>query len=185
MWEGPLHLWVWRLTTTIRRLLYPSPVDAIGHCLKKLITALCKAVSIPMEKTSSALPKADAVPAHGVPYKDIIGSLLYSFMCSRPDIPYAVSTLAQYCKAPTKVRRTPTKRLFRYLKGTQYTELVYIRGGTPDELGCFIGYANVDWARLPCRKSTIAFALFYDKCLLSRKVASIASWRYQQQSLKN
>lgn len=73
---------------------------------------------------------------------EVTGSLLYFAMCTRPNISYAVSTLAQYYEAPTKVHWTTTKRLFKYLIATQYTAFAYKRGETPDKLGFLAGYAD-------------------------------------------
>lgn len=145
-----------------------SQTDAIRR-LKNFNMELCKAVSTQMEKNVSALPRVDAELARDAPFRAMAGSLLYFAMCTRPDISYAVSAFAQYCKAPTTVYLTKTKRLFRYLKGTQHTGLVYTKSRSQDELGSFVGYADANWAGSPFRKSTSISALFYDNCSISWK----------------
>lgn len=150
-----------------KSMLTLSEVNAIGRFLKKFNMALCKAVSTPMEDNDSTLLEADADPSHDVPNRDVIGSSLYISICTRPITSYAILTLAQYCEAPTKLYRTMKKGQFRYLKGTQYTELVYRRGGAPDGLDSFFGYADADWAGLPCGNLKIWPALSYDNWLVS------------------
>lgn len=43
-----------------------------------------------MTKTTSALLRGNGELAHDVPYREVIRSLLYFSMCTRPDIMYAV-----------------------------------------------------------------------------------------------
>ena len=51
-------------------------------------------------------------------YQSAIGSLMYLSVCTRPDIAYAVNSLARFTSNPTKEHWTALKRLLRYLKGT-------------------------------------------------------------------
>lgn len=70
-------------------------VHEIERCLKNFNMELWKAVSTLMEKIAFSLLKADAEPVLDVPIRKVIYSLLYLSMCPRPDISYAVATLAQ------------------------------------------------------------------------------------------
>ena len=65
-------------------------------------------------------------------YANLIGSLMYLAIATRPDITYSVNKLAQYTSAPKPKHWTAVKRIFWYLKGTKYLELVY--GETPELL---------------------------------------------------
>ena len=58
---------------------------------------------------------------HG--YANLIGSLMYLVIATRPDIAYAINKLAQYTSAPKPRHWTAIKRVFRYLKGTKVTNL--------------------------------------------------------------
>lgn len=71
-----------------------SQADAIMRCLKRFNMALCKAVSKRMYKIVSALLKVNAESAHDVPYREGIGSLLYSSIITMPDNLYVLSNLA-------------------------------------------------------------------------------------------
>ena len=54
-------------------------------------------VSTPMEVGTQLVPADDDASAElHVPYKEIIGSLMYAATATRPDIVFAVSALAQF-----------------------------------------------------------------------------------------
>lgn len=75
-------------------------------------------------------------------YQSAVGSLLYLSVKTRPDITYAVNTVARYCAKPTILHWKAVKRIMRYLKGTQHFGILY----TPDGPNEFVGYSDADWA---------------------------------------
>ena len=84
-------------------------------------------------------------------YQAVVGSLLYLSTKTRPDIAYAVSSIARFCARPTKEHWTAVKRILRYLKGTSNLGLLYREDG-PAEI---TGYSDADWAGdIGDRKST-------------------------------
>ena len=74
--------------------------------------------------------------------KSAVCSLQYAAGGTRPDIAYAVSTIAKFCHQPTELHMTAAKRVLRYLKQTRDLNLTYIKN-TPEAI---IGYSNADWA---------------------------------------
>ena len=78
-----------------------------------------------------------------VPYLSAVGSLMYLAICSRPDIAYTVSLLAQFNSNPGKAHWQAVRHLFRYLKGTLDLELTY-RSSNNNE-PCVV-YSNADYA---------------------------------------
>ena len=76
-------------------------------------------------------------------YQSAVGSLLYLATRSRPDIAYAVSSVARFCSKPTRSHWTAVKRIFRYLKGTTSLGLLYTKRANQDGL---VGYSDADWA---------------------------------------
>ena len=91
-------------------------------------------------------------------YANLIGSLMYLAIATRPDIAYSVNKLAQYTSAPRLKHWTTIKRLFRYLKGTKHLELIY--GRSPDLLDDELNiYCDADWASDQDRKSISGYVI--------------------------
>ena len=66
-----------------------------------------------------------------IPYQSTIGSLLYIALGTRPDIAYAVCTLARYSQNPGHVHWAGVKSIIRYLLHTADKGLFY-QGNLPD-----------------------------------------------------
>ncbi|GJS69264.1 retrotransposon protein, putative, ty1-copia subclass [Tanacetum coccineum] len=62
-----------------------------------------------------------------VPYANVVGSLMYLMVCTRPDIAYAVSIVSRYLANPGKNHWEAVKWILKYLKGTADVGLVYGR----------------------------------------------------------
>lgn len=75
-------------------------------------------------------------------YQSAVGSLLYLSTGTRPDITFAVCSVAKFCSKPTKCHWTAVKRILRYLKGTPDFGLLY---SCCDQQDCS-GYSDSDWA---------------------------------------
>ena len=79
-----------------------------------------------------------------IPYKAVVGSLMYASVISRPDISFAVSDVARWSKCPRKSHWTTIKRIFRYLKGTINWGILY---HGKDREGLVIqGFSDADFA---------------------------------------
>lgn len=88
----------------------------------------CAPVSSPVDPKVK-LRKSDAGPLN-VPFRELIGSLMYLAVISRPDIAYIVSTLSQYLSNPDQNHWTAAKRVLRYLKGTTSLGIQYSKSGS-------------------------------------------------------
>ena len=53
-----------------------------------------------------------------VPYKSIVGSLMYAMVATRADISFAVSTVSEFISKARPPHWMAVKRIMRYLKGT-------------------------------------------------------------------
>ena len=73
-------------------------------------------------------------------YQSAVGSLLYLSTRIRPDITYAVSSVAKFCAKPTKQHWSAVKRIMRYLIGTVNFGLLFRDDGS----SC-VGYSDADW----------------------------------------
>jgi hypothetical protein len=78
-----------------------------------------------------------------VPYQSFIGSLLYAYVSTRPDITMAVSHFSRYLSDPSQSHYLePAKRVLRYLKGTADSVLMYGGASSPK----VIGWSDSDYA---------------------------------------
>lgn len=75
-----------------------------------------------------------------VPYRELIGFLMYLSVGSRPDIACAVSILSRFLQAPKLPHWKAAKNVLRYLNATKNHGLVY-RG---EEL--LVGFSDADYA---------------------------------------
>jgi hypothetical protein len=115
--------------------------------LERFGMARCRSISTPM---SVAPTKAD-MPAEGseeqaemvkIPYRNLIGCLMYLAVCTRPDIQLAVSKLTHALVNPGRAHWRAAKRVLQYLRGTSKMKITYDgAGGTTLE-----GYVDASWA---------------------------------------
>jgi hypothetical protein len=96
----------------------------------------CKSVKVPIpvrEKlTVEQCPKTweEIEYMKHVPYANVVGSLMYAMVCTRPYIAHAVGVLSRYMSTPGKTHWTDVKRVFRYLCDT--TKYVIDYQGKPE-----------------------------------------------------
>uniref|UniRef100_A0AAV1T9W5 Reverse transcriptase Ty1/copia-type domain-containing protein n=1 Tax=Peronospora matthiolae TaxID=2874970 RepID=A0AAV1T9W5_9STRA len=105
-----------------------------------------------------------------VPYRELVGCLLYIVTCTRSDIADSVCSVAKYCKNHTSEHWSAAKRILKYLLTTQDIALV-CDGHLATEL---IGFADASWASdEDTRRSTTGYVFILNG-------AAIA-WRSQRQ----
>ena len=87
--------------------------------LSKMGMSDCKPVSTPVNPRNHLVKAAENEEAvDQQSYQSLAGSLMYLATCTRPDIAYAVGTLARFSSKPNQSHWTAIKRVLRYLKGT-------------------------------------------------------------------
>ncbi|UYV60351.1 hypothetical protein LAZ67_1000907 [Cordylochernes scorpioides] len=90
-----------------------------------------------------------------IPYRQIIGSLMYLVTGTRPDIAYAVSRVSQFMNSPGPSHWTVVKKIFGYLKATKNIGICF--GGSSCTTS-LIGFSDADFAGdLDTRKSTTGY----------------------------
>lgn len=97
----------------------------IEKLLKKFNMEGVNPKSVPIEPKLQ-ISKQQSVIDYGVPYNELIGSLLY-LINSRPDICFAVNYLSQFTNHVTKEAWTHAKNILAYLKGTINQKLTFTR----------------------------------------------------------
>jgi hypothetical protein len=120
--------------------------DYLKKVLQHFDLQNAKAIPTPLPEGYHPMPnKNESTPDLHSKYQQVIGSLLYIMLRTRPDIAYAVTKLSQYATNPSEEHLSRAYYICRYLVGTPNYALVYNgRGG--DGL---IGFADSDWASDP------------------------------------
>ena len=96
-----------------------------------------------------------------LPYREIVGELLYLVTWTRPDIDNAVQSLGRYTDAYNAENYSREKRVLRYLNGTRTFSLCYGRDEAipRDELRVF-AYSDAEHANCPdTSRSVTGFVL--------------------------
>lgn len=134
-----------------------SQKSMINKVLEKFGMTDCKGVNTPLEQGFIITPEDEAHYVD-VPFRELIGSLMYISICSRPDITYAVSYLSRYLDKPNNKVWMAGKRVLRYLHETEAMSIMYKRNESVN----LIGYSDSDWAAdLSDRKSVSGGVIYY------------------------
>jgi hypothetical protein len=97
--------------------------------------------------------------------RQLIGSLMYAAVGSRPDLCAPVNILSRFQSKPCKELWNALKRVLRYIKGTLELKLVYEKYKNGPKL---VGYVDADWGRdTEDRKSTSGYIFKIFQCAVS------------------
>ena len=107
-------------------------------------------------------------------YREIVGSLIYLMVNTRPDISYVVTLLGQYMSKPTVAHLNLAKHVLRYLKGTKSLGLNFVKSNC--ELNIY-GYCDSDWGGSLDRKSISGY------CFMLNKDGPLISWKSCKQNI--
>lgn len=91
-------------------------------------------------------------------FRELIGSLMYLAVATRPDIAFIVSNLSQFLSNPSLEHWMAAKRVLRYLQGTIGLGIVF--DGNSKDLNILNAYSDADFATcLDTRKSVSGVVL--------------------------
>jgi len=108
--------------------------------------------SLPLSSSMCPQTEAEIQEMKSIPYRSLVGGLLYLSNTTRPDIAYSVNRLARFLTNPGKLHWQAAKKVLRYLKGTCDLGLVFSGKYT------LSGYADASWAdNVDNRRSTAGF----------------------------
>lgn len=109
------------------------------------------------------------------PYRELIGSLMYLSVGTRPDITHAVGVASRFLEKPKMVHERAVKRILRYIKRTLNFGLLYPSEKSNELRAC----SDADYAGcLQTRRSTSGSVF-----LLGRGIVSWGSERQNSVSL--
>lgn len=134
----------------------------IKEILHKANMTDCKPSSVPanpsvrLSKDMSPKSKEEQDHMSRLPYRQIVGSLLYLVSGTRPDIAYSVSQACRFMQNPGKQHWEAVKQILRYLKGTQNCGIIL--GGIKKDLK---GFVDADWAGdVDSRRSATGYVFY-------------------------
>ncbi|KRY16471.1 Retrovirus-related Pol polyprotein from transposon TNT 1-94 [Trichinella patagoniensis] len=84
--------------------------------------------------------EAEKAEMQNMPYRSLVGSLMYLSVSTHPDIAFAVSLLSQFNENYCSQHWTAAKRVLRYLKKTASYGLRFQRNS-----GALVGFSDADW----------------------------------------
>jgi len=111
----------------------------INRLLTKFGMQDCKAVSTPGSSQLKLISNSSSDLS--LPYRELIGALMFLTSVSRPDIAFEVSRAAQFMSCFNEDHWIAAKRILRYLRGTISVGIMF----SPDKLD-LQAYADADYA---------------------------------------
>jgi hypothetical protein len=121
-------------------------VDYLNKILNRFSMIYSKSAQTPLPE--SYQPLANTGPADSAlrsQFQQVIGSLLYIMLGTRPDIAFTVTKLAQQSANPTKDHLSKAKHILAYLNSTCNYTLDY-----DDKSGLgLVAFIDLDWGSDP------------------------------------
>ncbi|GAB4822219.1 hypothetical protein N2152v2_009265 [Parachlorella kessleri] len=113
----------------------------------------CKPLSTPLSAATKLTKEGELLDTSTFTYSQLIGSLMYLSVCTRPDLAQAVGALARHMAKPTTEHWTAAKGVLRYLSGTVNYGITF--GGQKLKLEA---YCDADYAGdIDTRRSTTGY----------------------------
>jgi hypothetical protein len=162
---GELH---WMLGIEVKRDRATKTIHLLQHVyidsiLRRFGFDELKPLSTPFDTqvrlTSEQAPAdaAEFAAMRNIPYREAVGALNWAALGTRPDIAFAVSTVARFSANPGLAHWEAVKRIFRYLAGMRDLWLMY-----GEEQRHLIGYADTDGSMSEDRRAITGYAFLID-----------------------
>ncbi|KAL2227396.1 UNVERIFIED_CONTAM: Retrovirus-related Pol polyprotein from transposon TNT 1-94 [Sesamum indicum] len=151
----------------------------LSNVLKKFSMENAKSTSVPLAahfqlskeqcpKTASEIRKME-----NVPYSNLIGSIMFLMVCTRPDVAYSISCLSRFMSNPGPPHWEALKWLLRYLRGSENIGIIFSKHSNDTRL---VGYVDSNYANdRDSRKSTSSYVFTF--------CGSCISWKSQLQHI--
>ena len=127
-----------------------SQEEYIVKVLKKFGMNNCKSRGSPCEVNPNAYDNDCSKPYDQHLYRQMVRSLIYAMVCTRPDLSYVVTKLSQHLSCPTTGDANMLKHVFRYLKKTSGHRLTVSKSTNGLQI---TAYYDTDWAAPNDRRS--------------------------------
>lgn len=117
-------------------------------------------LSHPLYEKREPTTDSEKMEMQDIPYRNLLGKLLYLANRTRPDLAVAVSLLAKFQNDPAPRHWKALKHVVRYLKGTPRYGLIFPSGGSTKDL---VVHCDADWGRdLEKRRSRTGYVIYYE-----------------------
>lgn len=144
----------------------------LSNTLKKFQMSDCKSVTTPMEVGLKLDPGENGSINEKLPYRELIGCLMYVSLTTRPDLAAVVNYFSRFQCNSNPDHYTYAKRMLKYIKGTIDLKLVYKRNEDAEPL---IGFADADWANDTIDRKSVSGNVF-------QVYGNTVSWSSHKQS---
>ena len=113
-----------------KREITISQAEYIDKIVSKFDMSTAKPISLPIKRNLNLWPRENVSAAELdhlslLPYRQLIGCMMYLMTASRPDIAFALGKLSRYLATYTERHWQAAKDVLRYLKGTRDISLTY------------------------------------------------------------
>ena len=131
------------------RTITLSQRDYIDKVVSSFGLQDARSLSIPMKSHWNLWPRSTDLSASALkvlddlPYRQIIGSMMYAMTATHPDIAYAIGKLSRYLCTYTEHHFSAAKDVLHYLKGTRDVCLVF-NGALGTQLTGLVDSAYID-----------------------------------------
>lgn len=133
----------------------------VDYILNKFNMTNCNGVDTPIENNLKLEKSVDVCKQY--PFQQLIGSLMYLSVLTRPDISYSVSFLSQFNNSYSLIHWKHAKRILRYLSKTKSYGLMFTKDDCNLE-----GFVDADWASNTVdRKSYTGFYFKFSGSVIS------------------
>lgn len=149
------------LTNGVTKL---SQSNYLKKVVEKFQMSESKPNSTPMEYKLSLTMSKDCDKNFENKCRQIIGSIMYAALCTRPDLCTSISYLSRFQSYADEPLYRALKRVLRYINATLDLKLIY----KADDQTDLCGYVDADWGGdVNDRKSTSGFVFKLFDCVIS------------------
>lgn len=153
--------------------VYIKQTDLINKVLCKFNMDNCKPHDLPMQPKLQ-LKNTNDTSDKNLPYKELIGSLMYIMLGSRPDLSFSVNYFSQFQNCFDVEHWNHLKHILRYLKQTKDYGLKFLK--SRDSNVQLSAYVDADFANdITDRKSVSGFVV--------KMNMNVIDWKTKKQSL--
>ena len=107
-----------------------------------------------------------------LPFRNVLGCLLWLTTNTRPDIAFAVHQVARRTADPSLAAWKAIKRILRYLKGTPTLGVTFRRSDAEDE-DSIVCYSDTDWAGTSTRHTTASSQVYLWGSIIGNKITQL------------